>query len=56
MLFLSTSDSKRSRVSKPFPKADMDEARDVSNGCGLVCSGIAVAHPLYEAPPPEMPR
>lgn len=34
-----------------FPTTDIDEASDVSNGCGSVVAGIADAHSLYRDPP-----
>lgn len=43
-------------VSTPFPTSDIGEARDVSNGCGPFCGGIADAHPMYEDPPPSALR
>lgn len=37
-----------------FSSRDIDEAKDVSNGCGPVVAGIADAHSLYEDPPVDV--
>ena len=50
----STSDPARPGRSRPLPTTDMDGGKDASNGCGLVCPGIADEHAVSADPLPDV--